>query len=56
MNNIMLILCAQSNKGIEEGVKNKIIGMMNEEEFKIMQQNINKFVDKQIQENQNETQ
>ena len=28
--------------------------IINQEKFKIIQQNINKFIDKQIQENQNE--
>ena len=42
----MLMLYEQSNKGINEGVKNKVIETINQEEFQMVQQNIDKFVDK----------
>ena len=49
----MLRLYEQSNKEIDKGVKNKVVEIINQEEFQIVQQNIDKFVDKQIQENKN---
>ena len=56
MNKIILMLCMQSNKGIDKGVKNKVIETMNQEEFQMVPQNIDKFIDKQSQKNRNEIQ
>ena len=56
INNIILILCDQSNKVIDEGVKNKVMEIINQVEFQIVQQNIDKYVYKQIKENKNDTQ
>lgn len=56
INNILLILCDQSNKVIDEGVKNKVMEITNQVEFQIVQQNIDKYVYKQIKENKNDTQ
>jgi len=53
INNIILILCDQSNKVIDEGVKNKVMEITNQVEFQIVQQNIDKYIFKQIQENKN---
>jgi len=36
MNNIILRLCEQSNKGIDEGVKNKVIEIINQKEFQMV--------------------
>ena len=46
MNSIILILCEQANKRINKGVKNKVREIINQEDFKMVQQNINKFINK----------